>query len=800
MMPRTRSTCLAVALALGTAPAAVAQPAWLDYVNNYRRSAGLPVLTENATWSDGDRKHAIYTVKNDTLGHTENPSLPFYTPEGHTAAQNSNVMAGSSTGYTDESAIDLWMNGPFHAVGIIDPRLAVTGFGSDRESGGSFGMAAALDVLRGRSGSTAGVTFPIAWPGHGQRVPVGSYGGSEYPNPLTSCPGYTAPSGLPIIMQFGTGSVTPIVSASSFREGTTALEHCVFTEQTYTNTADTGGQSLGRSVLNSRDAVVLIPRAPLQTGHTYTASLTVNGVTRTWSFGIGAFGAIPPPDDTDGDGLPDAWEALVGLRIDVATGPDGATGDPDADGRTNAQEYVDGTHPNGCASCVRYFAEGATSTFFDMRVALLNPSTSPAHAWVRFLKTDGSVVTTGLVVGARSRATLDPASVSGMSQAEFSTMVESDLPLVADRTMTWDASGYGAHAETAISAPSTRWFLAEGATHSGLELFYLFQNPSLTQASTVRVRYLLPSGAPLERTYTIAPNSRQNIWVDEERWNGAALLANTDVSAVIEVTNNVPLIVERAMYRNVGAQVFGAGHEAAGVTDPALSWFLAEGATGPMFDLFVLVANPDATRTATVEATFLVDDGTTFTKQYSIAPSSRYTIWVDRETFVGVTGVPLDNVAVSTTVASQNGVPIIVERAMWWPGPEASSWSEAHATAGATTTGVEWALADGEVGGAGDQDTYVLIANTSNFAGSARVTLLFDDGTSSQATVPIPARSRTTVDARAFFPQSFGRRFGTIVESLGATPAQIVVERAMYGDAGGVAWAAGTAVLGQRLR
>ncbi len=258
MMPRTRSTCLAVALALGTAPAAVAQPAWLDYVNNYRRSAGLPVLTENATWSDGDRKHAIYTVKNDTLGHTENPSLPFYTPEGHTAAQNSNVMAGSSTGYTDESAIDLWMNGPFHAVGIIDPRLAVTGFGSYRESGGSFGMAAALDVLRGRSGSTAGVTFPIAWPGHGQRVPVGSYGGSEYPNPLTSCPGYTAPSGLPIIMQFGTAICLKTCPVGFYvsADGTQCLKctlPCVDCEGTATNCTLCGMINNTKYFLNDTD-------------------------------------------------------------------------------------------------------------------------------------------------------------------------------------------------------------------------------------------------------------------------------------------------------------------------------------------------------------------------------------------------------------------------------------------------------------------------------------------------------------------------------------------------------------------
>ena len=48
------------------------------------------------------------------------------------------------------------------------------------------------------------------------------------------------------------------------------------------------------------------------------------------------------------------------------------------------------------------------------------------------------------------------------------------------------------------------------------------------------------------------------------------------------------------------------------------------------------------------------------------------------------------------------------------------------------------------------------------------------------------------------------RRFGIVVEALGVTdddpvPA-IVVERAMYGDAGGVHWAAGTSAVATRLR
>ena len=58
------------------------------------------------------------------------------------------------------------------------------------------------------------------------------------------------------------------------------------------------------------------------------------------------------------------------------------------------------------------------------------------------------------------------------------------------------------------------------------------------------------------------------------------------------VTATQPIVVERAMYLSRPDQPFAAGHESAGVTAPATSWFLAEGATGSFFDLFVLIENP----------------------------------------------------------------------------------------------------------------------------------------------------------------------------------------------------------------
>jgi hypothetical protein len=291
---------------------------------------------------------------------------------------------------------------------------------------------------------------------------------------------------------------------------------------------------------------------------------------------------------------------------------------------------------------------------------------------------------------------------------------------------------------------------------------------------------------PLVGTYTIPPNSRGTIWVNTQD----ARLASTDVSATI--TSDVPILVERAMYLSNQGRLFNAGHASAAVPAPATRWFLAEGATGSYFDLFVLIANPTASA-ASVAATFLLPDGSTVRKNYDVAGNSRYTIWVDYE------DVRLASTAVSTTIEATNGVPIIVERAMWWPG-DVTTWHEAHNSPGATAAGTRWALAEGETGGSRGLQTYILIANTSGTPGSALVTLVFEDGTTIARTFALNASSRFNVSVADEFPQAAGRRFGAVVESLGAAPAQIVVERAMYSNGGGIAWAAGTNALGTRMQ
>lgn len=486
--------------------------------------------------------------------------------------------------------------------------------------------------------------------------------------------------------------------------------------------------------------------------------------------------------DTDADGLPDEWEVATGLDRRSGMGSDGSSGDPDGDGVTNAAELASGTHPRGFFT--RLLAEGASNSFFKTRIALLNPTTHPAKVLVRFLTAGGTTVRSPLVMPAGSQRTVDPGALGALERSEFSTIVESDQLVVTERTMMWDQRGYGAHAEAAVQAPERTWYVAEGSTAGRFDLFYLIQNPGAA-ATTVTVTYLRPAPyPPIVRPYHLAPHSRFTIWVNHEE----PALASTDVSAVI--TSTEPVVVERAMYISGGGLPFQSGHAGAAVTRPALEWFLAEGATGAFFDLFVLIANP-SDDLANVTATFLLPGGATVTKSHAISARSRYNIWVDKE------DARLADSAVSTIIRSDR-TPIVVERSMWWPG-RPDEWTEAHSSAGATHTGTRWAMAEGELGGPSSSETYILVANTSASEGMVRATLLFDDGQQVSRSFQVAATSRFNIAVASEFPEARGRRFGAVIESLGPSPIQTVVERAMYFDADGVPWAAGTNALATRL-
>ncbi len=235
---------------------------WLGTVNLFRSISRLPRVMEDPALSEGDRLHARYVVKTDQGGHVEDPNNRWYSPAGASAAASSNVQWSSNVATSDAQAISYWMTGPYHAVGILNPSLDVVGYGSYREAGSpGYTEAAALDIIRGIGAPND--AYPIMWPGPNSSTPLAAYTGGEVPDPLASCRGYSAPTGLPLLLILDESAK---LGAHSLRRGGAAVPHCAYE-------------------LNS-NTVVVIPRSPLSRGARYEVTVNAAGEKHSWGFRV----------------------------------------------------------------------------------------------------------------------------------------------------------------------------------------------------------------------------------------------------------------------------------------------------------------------------------------------------------------------------------------------------------------------------------------------------------------------------------------------------------------------------------
>jgi autotransporter-associated beta strand protein/YVTN family beta-propeller protein len=427
---------------------------------------------------------------------------------------------------------------------------------------------------------------------------------------------------------------------------------------------------------------------------------------------------------------------------------------------------------------VYYLAEGATGGFFSTDLLIANPNASAAPVVITFFKDDGTTVVQNRTLLATSATTFHVGEIPGLESAAFSTSVASTshVPLVVERTMWWDARGYGAHTEKASAGAATTWQFAEGS-QGYFHTYFLLLNPHAVD-TVAHLTYLLEGGGTIQRDYTVRATSRRTIDVQTE-----SALVNQSFGAV--VTFDLPGMAERAMYFG-DSPLYSGGHAAAGVTAPATSWFLAEGATGTFFDTFVLIANPNSTA-ANLTVTYLPEGGTPIVKTYPLPGQQRLTLNIADQ------DPALASVAVSTRVDSDQAV--VVERSQYWPH---GGWYEAHNSAGETSPGTSWGLAEGRVGGTNNAQTYILVANPGGTAATLTATFLRENGTTIVKTFTVPPTSRFTIAINgpmSHVPELANESFGTTLTST----QPVIVERAMYADAEGVIWAAGTAATATRL-
>jgi autotransporter-associated beta strand protein len=304
-----------------------------------------------------------------------------------------------------------------------------------------------------------------------------------------------------------------------------------------------------------------------------------------------------------------------------------------------------------------FFAEGSQG-FFQTFVLIINPATTATNVTFTFLRENEPAVVKTMTLGAASRLTLHAGDVPELVDRSFGIAISATQPIMAERAMYFGTTPTrlwsGGHESAGVTEASTNWFLAEGATGGFFDTFILMSNPQRTPAN-VTVRYLLDTGETVTVPKTIPANARLTTNIEAE---ADTRLHNAAVSTV--VTSDVPIIVERSMYWPGAVRPWGEAHNSFGVVSAGTTWGLAEGRVGGLlnFHTFILLANPQTTAAA-VQVTFLREGAAPIVQTYTVPPTSRFNI--------DSSGVPgLKDESFGAVISVTNGVPIIVERSMYW--------------------------------------------------------------------------------------------------------------------------------------
>jgi hypothetical protein len=136
-------------------------------------------------------------------------------------------------------------------------------------------------------------------------------------------------------------------------------------------------------------------------------------------------------------------------------------------------------------------------------------------------------------------------------------------------------------------------------------------------------------------------------------------LENAAFSTVVR--SNRGIVSERSMYWPGEVTPFGEGHNSGGIPATRTTWGLAEGRVGGSHDFqtYILLANPESTA-AEVTITYLREGSPPFAKTYTVPPRHRFNVDIARD-------VPeLRNESFGARIEVMNGIPIAVERSMYW--------------------------------------------------------------------------------------------------------------------------------------
>jgi len=203
-----------------------------------------------------------------------------------------------------------------------------------------------------------------------------------------------------------------------------------------------------------------------------------------------------------------------------------------------------------------YLAEGTSAWGFTTYVLIQNPNPTPASVTLTYMTSKGASPQAPFTMAPFSRKTvLANDTISG---TDFSIQVQSDRPVVAERSMYWGAGtplGEACHASSGVCSSHQTFYLPDGSTQEGTQTYTLVENPNATPVQ-IEVSYLMPGGKNnITFIDTLKPNSRKTYSMADKIPDGRAAIK------VTSKTPNEGIVVERSMYwnnRGAGTDTIGA--------------------------------------------------------------------------------------------------------------------------------------------------------------------------------------------------------------------------------------------------
>lgn len=397
-----------------------------------------------------------------------------------------------------------------------------------------------------------------------------------------------------------------------------------------------------------------------------------------------------------------------------------------------------------------YFAEGTTREGFEEWLTVLNPNVEPVEFTVTYSFPGSEVRKRTYHVAEESRLSIEVANEAGKDK-DVSVSVESPLPIVVERPMyfLYGERWAGGHVSGGVNQPLTNWLFAEGFTGEGFEEWLCLLNPG-DQPANVKIEYLSQGGLLEQEERTVQPSRRDTIFVNE--------VVGPDEEISLRVTSDQPIVAERPIYFLYHDRWEG-GHVSAGANHPSDRWFFAEGYTGPGFEEWLCLFNPNPEPNL-ITITYQTLEGANTTDQELVPPLSRRTVDVNLRAG--------RNLQVSIVAVGEK--PFVAERPVyhdyhdWCVGGDVGE--------GVSRPSRHWYFAEGYTG-PGFED-WLCLQNPGDQPVEAEMRFHLESGEVLWEDVYLNPRSRTTFYANAMTPYQEGMAFS--IHASG----DIVVERPIY--------------------